>query len=593
MSPPRAAPGRRSNDTETRANYVLIGAFAIAGVLGILGFFLWFARIELDRQFAYYDIDFRSVSGLSDASDVRFAGLPVGQVVDVGLSPANNGRVRVRVEVAADTPVRADSIATIEAQGVTGVSFVGISAGSADAPLLSETSDDPVPRIEAGQSVLQSISQDAPEILSEMLEVVREMRRLVSPENRQRVEAILGNVESASGEFTRALDDFSAVSNTVSDFAGEIGRFNETLDRLTGDVSGVLETADTALASVDRLAGDAGQLVEQGSQTLSRLEAPIASADRYITEDLGPATRQLRESVAEIEAQLSALGARADALMQTYARTGEAATARLTEARETLEATDALIARFDATLASVDGAAQRIDALVAGDGQALVSELRTATTEATEVIRSIGKTARDDLPEIVADIRAASATASETFETLGRDLGAASGRVDALVSSADTTLDTVRDSFERANETLGAINAALETGDRAMGAAERAFDGADRFMNEDLDGITERLQSTLDVLEAAVGDVAEDIPAVTEELRAASRSAEAAFAQIRGVVGDSAPAVRDFATTALPQYGRLAVETRALIDTLDALFQQIRRDPGRFLLEPRAPEYRR
>ena len=41
---------------ETKANYVLIGAFTLAGMLGILGIILWFARIELDSQFAYYDV---------------------------------------------------------------------------------------------------------------------------------------------------------------------------------------------------------------------------------------------------------------------------------------------------------------------------------------------------------------------------------------------------------------------------------------------------------------------------------------------------------------------------------------------------------
>jgi len=98
---------------ETKANYILIGAFTILGLLGLLGFFLWFARIELDRQFAYYDVRFTSVSGLSPASDVRFSGLPVGQVVDVRLSPDQDGTMTVRVEVAADTPVREDSIVTI------------------------------------------------------------------------------------------------------------------------------------------------------------------------------------------------------------------------------------------------------------------------------------------------------------------------------------------------------------------------------------------------------------------------------------------------------------------------------------------------
>lgn len=113
---------------ETKANYVLIGAFTIAGFLGMLLFLMWFAKLQLDRQFAYYDIYFPEVSGLGVSSEVLFAGLSVGKVVDMQLSPSVNGAVRVRVEVAEDTPVRTDSRASIEIQGVTGIANVAITS---------------------------------------------------------------------------------------------------------------------------------------------------------------------------------------------------------------------------------------------------------------------------------------------------------------------------------------------------------------------------------------------------------------------------------------------------------------------------------
>ncbi len=578
---------------ETRANYVLIGAFALAGFIGIIGFFLWFARIELDRQFAYYDIDFGSVSGLGQASDVRFAGLPVGQVVDVRLSPAADGRVRVRVEIDSETPVRTDSIATIEAQGVTGVSFVGISAGSPDAPLLEAASGEEVPMIEAGQSVLQSLSEDAPRILSETLGAVRDLRQLVGGANQRRIEAILGNVESSSAAFALALDDFSQVSASVADFASEIGRFNTTLDSVTGDVSGVLAATGTTLANVDALTLDARALIAEGSDTLDRAEAPLAAAERYVSESLDPTTRQIRDSVARIEARLVALGQSAEGLMQTYAGAGEAATARLTEARETLAAVDALIGRMEAAVAGIDAAARGVEGLVADGAAPLVADLRTAASEATAVIRTIGESAETDLPAILADVRAAARSVAQVVEQAGGDLTAATGRLDGLASSAERTLETAGTTFATANATLAAIDAALETGGRTLEAAERAFAGADRVITEEVAGIAARLRETLESLEAAVGTVAGEIPAVAEELRATSRSAEAAFSRIERTVADSAPAVDDFATNALPQYGRLAAESRALIGSLDALVDQIRRDPSRFFLDPRTPEFRR
>src|SRR6056297_1726444 len=574
---------------ETRANYVLIGAFALAGFLGILAFFLWFANIQLDRQFAYYDIHFQSVSGLSEASDVRFAGLPVGQVVDVGLSPENDGRVRVRVEVDAETPVRTDSVATIEAQGVTGISFVGISAGSPGAQLLAEVSPREVPRIEAGQSVLQSLSEDAPEILDETLGVVRELRQLIGGENQRRVETILVNVEDASAAFSQSLEDFSGVSETVSDFALQIDRFNTTLDSLTVDASNALSAVETTLQSIDGLTDDARGVLSRGTGTLEQAETTIATADRYIVERLGPATDQLNRSVAEIEDRLATLSESGEDLMATFSETGSTATARLSEA----EATLALIANIDGTLGSVDSAARRLDGLIEDSAAPLLEELRTATAEATSVIGLIGETAEEDLPVILGEIRAATETASGVVASVGEDLSSASGRLDGLAVSADETLESARATFANANETLGAINAALETGDRALDAAERAFSGADRLINEDAAAIADRLHATLDEVESAVGAVAEDIPGVAADLRAASRSAEATFAEIASAVDQTAPAFSDFATDALPQFGRLAVETRTLIDNLDTLVEQIRRDPRRFFLDPRAPEFRR
>ena len=95
---------------ETRANYILIGAFTLAGIIGAFGFLLWLAKIDVDRQYAYYDVLFDNVAGLSSAGDVRYNGLPVGQVVDLRLDADDPAKVRVRLELDATTPVRTDTV---------------------------------------------------------------------------------------------------------------------------------------------------------------------------------------------------------------------------------------------------------------------------------------------------------------------------------------------------------------------------------------------------------------------------------------------------------------------------------------------------
>lgn len=578
---------------ETKANFVLIGAFALAGLLGLMGFVLWFAQVELDRQFTYYDIRFSSVSGLSNASDVRFNGLAVGQVVDVKLSPERDGAILVRVEVDGSTPVRVDSIATIESQGVTGVSYVGISGGTPTAALLVGDANGSVPEIKAGRSMLQSLSEDAPQLLERSLEVVNELGQMLGEDNKNRISNILVNVEQASSEFENTLSDFSGVANTVADFATQISKFNDTLDVLTSDLSEVLDTADTTLVSIRELSEQGKGVLTASSATLTDAQSAIVEAKDFVAQDLSDLTTELRETTTDLRGQLTRISDDARTLMNTLDTTGVAATARLNEAEVTIESANALMKRLDDAAIAVETVASRTDALIRDEGAPLVAETRAMVAEANRAIQSVATIATTDLPAIIADVRTATDNASKVIADVGQNLSASSTNLNEMLISARQTLEDARVSFANANETLTAINGALETGDRALSAAEKAFTGADRVINDDISGMITNLETTLDGMNAAIATVSGDLPGISADLRAASNSAADAFAQLRTVTDASGPAVREFATTALPLYTRLAQESRTLIGNLDQLTSQVQRDPARFFLNRETPEFKR
>ncbi|NNE52774.1 MAG: MCE family protein [Sulfitobacter sp.] len=578
---------------ETRANFILIGAFTIAGMVGILAFFMWFARVELNQQFDYYDIRFSSVAGLGNASDVRFSGLPVGQVTNVRLSPNGDGTILVRIEVDAETPVRVDSIATIEAQGVTGVSYVGIEAGDPSLPLLEPTEEVPVPEIKAGRSALQSLFEDAPRLLESSLLVIQDVSSLLGEENRDRIESILTNIEAASSDFATTLEGFSAVTNTVADFTEQISQFNETLGSLTDDLTVVLEAADTTLVSIGELSEQGKGLLDESSETLKNARAAIARTEDFITDDLTLTTDELRQTSAALRDQMTTLSTDARNLMSTLGTTGETATARLKEARGTLEAADALIVRLDEAARTVRDTAARIDTVVEEDAGPLITETRTMITKADSAITSITTIATDDLPAIIAEVRTATESSRKVIVEVGENLVSSSQNAGEVLEAARGTLEDASVAFANANDTLAAINGALETGDRALDAAERAFSGADRVINEDLAGIVDRLESTLETLNTAIGQVSDDLPEVSADLRAASQSASETFAELRRVTQSAGPSLREFASTALPLYTRLAQESRTLVANLDRLTKQIQRDPTRFFLNRSTPEFRR
>lgn len=578
---------------ETRANFVVIGAFALAGFLGILGFLLWFAQYELDQQFDYYDVRFTTVSGLSRASDVRFAGLPVGQVVDVRLSPDGDGTVLVRLEVAGDTPVRADSVATIESQGVTGVSYVGISAGAPDAPLLHGADTAGIPEIESGRSVLQTLTEDAPEIVSEALAVMQRVSDILSEENEQKVQDILDNLAQSSEGLSQALDDFAVVSNTIATASVDIAGFAEELEPTVDAVEGTLANVDATLESFTRLSERVITSLDVGDATLSSARVAMDAAEVFMTGDLPVIIQDLTETTLYLRDQTQVLVTDARSMLAEFTRTGEAATARLTEAQATLQTTDTAIARLSETLENIDSAAIAFDGLVTNDGAALVAETRTMIANADSAVSMISQAAENDLPAIVADIRNATQTANRVTSEVGQQISDAAGRIDGLAEGASEAITQVTTTFANANQTLDAINSALVTGERTLETAERAFAGADRVLNEDIDGITADMRQVMTRLDGAIAQVSQDIPEITADLREAANTANATFVELSRIVSDTSGPISSFAANGLAQYTRLASETRALISNLEGLARQIERDPARFFLNRQSPEFRR
>ncbi|WP_134679514.1 MlaD family protein [Paracoccus ravus] len=371
---------------ETKANFVLIGAFTIAGFLALLGFLVWFAKIELNRQFAYYDIYFSEVSGLGSSSDVTFAGLSVGNVVDMQISDDPNGAVRVRVEVAEDTPIRTNSRASIEIQGVTGVANVAITSGTVDAPLLRGVNPGSVAVIPANRSAFQTLSDQGPEMISRLNTVAGQLTQLLGEENQNRVSTILDNVERSSANLDKALADVTGATEAIASAAADISGFGTQLEDLGASARTTLGHADAALIS--------------GTSTLDEMRD-------YLSGDLRRLTGDLNKTATALSADLTRLTDRAGGSMDRL---------------------DAALESGGRTLASAerafDGADRMINAElgpVATDLRASLATLNTALTRVTE-----------DIPEITARLRNAADSAEGAFSGLAAMLDSARAPVQAF-----------------------------------------------------------------------------------------------------------------------------------------------------------------
>lgn len=385
---------------ETRANYVLIGAFTIAGFLGLLLFLMWFAKLELNRQFAWYDVYFPEVSGLGISSEVTFAGLSVGKVVDMQLSDGVNGAVRVRIEVAEDAPVRTNSRASIEIQGVTGVSNVAITAGSPDAPLLRVAQPEGIPVIAANRSALQTLSDQGPEMISRLNTVAEQMTQLLGDDNQSRVRNILDNVERSSANLDKALDDVTTATGSIASAASDISAFGDKLESLGTAAEVTLGNADTALAKFDETAGKADAALDSGTATLNEVRD-------YVSGDLRGLTQRLDQTASTLQTDLARLTDRAD---------------------KSLDSLDAALDVGGRTLASAERAFDSADRVMNSNIEPVVADLRVTLGKANTAIDSVVA----DLPQITAQLRDAAASADAAFGSLRGMLDSARAPVQAF-----------------------------------------------------------------------------------------------------------------------------------------------------------------
>src|SRR5580692_10071531 len=115
---------------ETRAPFVVVGAFVLAAIAAAFGFVYWLHNTGgLGPRATFYRQFRSSVPGLLVRAAVLFNGIRVGEVTDLGLAPDSPRRVNATISVASTTPVTSDTKVGLEFQGLTGVPVVALEGG--------------------------------------------------------------------------------------------------------------------------------------------------------------------------------------------------------------------------------------------------------------------------------------------------------------------------------------------------------------------------------------------------------------------------------------------------------------------------------
>jgi phospholipid/cholesterol/gamma-HCH transport system substrate-binding protein len=231
---------------ETRANYALVGLFTLAVIFGAFGFIYWFKTFGVATAQKTYFVHFEtSVSGLLNGAEVEFNGLKVGSVTELSLNPKDPRLVEARISIGANTPVKTDTTASLKTGGITGVSWVGLEGGSAEAPPLP-----PGGVINATGSELQSLIATAQKLSAKADKAFDQLDTALTRVN--------GLLKDSGPGIESSVTNIQQVTAALAD---KNGNFRQALDSLDpAKVRNIMRNADEALAKINNLLdGEAGK----------------------------------------------------------------------------------------------------------------------------------------------------------------------------------------------------------------------------------------------------------------------------------------------------------------------------------------------
>lgn len=286
---------------ETRANYVLIGVFTLAVVVGVFGFIYWFQNIGGTGERTFYRVQFEgSVSGLRTGASVLFNGIRVGEVTGLTLDPKKPQQVTATLSVDKSVAVREDTGVGLEFQGLTGIAAVSLTGGSSNSRVVVGNKDNP-PVLTAPPGATQDVTQAARDTLRRLddfiianqvafhaaLENIEKFTATLK-NNSEHIDQTLASIDKFTGALARNSDRIDNItvglenltggpdgkSGEINEAARSIKQLADNLDKRTAAITaGVNGLATTGTRQIDALASDA-------HRTLQSIDRAVTNLDR-------------------------------------------------------------------------------------------------------------------------------------------------------------------------------------------------------------------------------------------------------------------------------------------------------------------------
>ncbi len=267
---------------EFRVNYVIVGLFVLILAACVLVTGLWLSAGFQSKSYNTYEIlMYEPVSGLNEQAPVKFNGVQVGYIQTIDLNEKNPRQVILFAQIEEGAPITKSTTATLMAQGITGVTYIGLKAKTPNADLLTKLPGQKYPIIPSSPSLLVEVDTAIRELSSNVDEISAAIKRILSDKNIRTFDSI--------------LDHTNNVLDNLDQHSQNIGNILKNTDKITQDFPESIKQFNKTLDTIDKLSTEAEYAVQQWSaQIVPSTFNLVAQIGRLVT-DLEQMTGELKE----------------------------------------------------------------------------------------------------------------------------------------------------------------------------------------------------------------------------------------------------------------------------------------------------------
>ncbi|MBI1214984.1 MAG: MCE family protein [Alphaproteobacteria bacterium] len=203
---------------ETEKYYFRVGFFCLAVLIGLVWLLFAFGGGHDSKNFVRYAIYFdNSVSGLARGAPVKLRGIEVGLVDDLHFVSRDNDRIVAVVDIVDNAPIREDTVASIDFQGITGTSYISLDNTESNAPpaFLRKKPGQEFPVIQSKKSGLQNVLSNAPELMGKLALTNQQLQKLLSDQNIGALQGLFVQAHDLMLESTATMREIRMLARTL------------------------------------------------------------------------------------------------------------------------------------------------------------------------------------------------------------------------------------------------------------------------------------------------------------------------------------------------------------------------------------------